>query len=186
MNLKQLISHCTQERIFCTFADHNLENVESRHGSTSIKNSIGLWTEGKQRHVFIELTVQQLATCPNFYRKICDEPNIWRKRYVNMWTKARAFKTPQKSYSLVWILDWQGYRFIYICVCENNVEHSITVHGENYRLMVTNFFCHELDFLYKQFESMVITASKVFVNWPQRLWNKILLDLFLWGFLKPQ
>lgn len=92
---------------------------------------------------------------------------------------------------------------------ENNVGQAITVNGERYISMITNFFwpelgnldtndiwfqqdgatCHTahatLDILHEQFEGMVISRGGD-VNWPPRSFDFTLLDFFLRGFLKSQ
>ncbi|EFN75581.1 hypothetical protein EAI_08637, partial [Harpegnathos saltator] len=112
---------------------------------------------------------------------------------------------PQKV--TVWCGFWAGgvigpYFF------ENDVGEAITVNGERYRTMITNFFwpklndmdvdmwfqqdgatCHTadatVDILHERFEGMVI-SRRGDVNWAPCSCDLTPLDFLLWGFLKSQ
>ena len=91
---------------------------------------------------------------------------------------------------------------------QNEAGVAITVNGERYRSMISNFLwpkiddmdtdnmwfqqdgatCHTphatMDILHKRFEGMVISRGDV--NWLPRSCDLTPLDFFLWGYLKSQ
>lgn len=173
----------------------------------------------RQRRSFGDWALERLEEDPNFGRKIIfsDEAHFWMNGYVNkhncrIWDDANPHEIhqvlmhPQKV--TVWCGFWAGgvigpYFF------ENDVGEAITVNGERYRTMITDFFwpklndmdvddmwfqqdgatCHTadatMDILHERFESMVI-SRRGDVNWPPRSCDLTPLDFFLWGFLKSQ
>lgn len=87
----------------------------------------------------------------------------------------------------------------------NDVGEAITVNGEHYRTMITEFLCLELNFmevcdmwfqqngttdarldiLHERFEGMG-TSRRGDVNWQPKSCDWTLIDLSLWGFPKSQ
>lgn len=173
----------------------------------------------RQRRLFADWASERLEEDPNFGRKIIfsDEAHFWMNGYVNkqncrIWDDANPHEVhqvamhPQKV--TVWCGFWAGgvigpYFF------ENDVGEAITINGERYRTMLTDFFwpklndmevddmwfqqdgatCHTadatMDILHERFEGMVI-SRRGDVNWPPRSCDLTPLDFFLWGFLKSQ
>lgn len=173
----------------------------------------------RQRRVFAEWALEHLETDPDFHRKIIfsDEAHFWMNGYVNkqncrIWDDTNPHKIQERPMHpekvTVWCGFWAGgvigpYFF------ENDIGKAITVTGERYRSMITNFLwpelddmdtnnmwfqqdgatCHTaedtLDILHNRFEGMVI-SRRGDVNWPPRSCDLTPLDFFLWGFLKSQ
>lgn len=173
----------------------------------------------RQRRVFADWASQRLEEDPNFGRKIIfsDEAHFWMNGYVNkhncrIWDDANPHEVrqvvmhPQKV--TVWCGFWAG-GIIGPHFFENDVGEAITVNGERYRRMITDFLwpilndmdvddmwiqqdgatCHTadatMDVLHERFEGRVI-SRRGDVNWPPRSCDLTPLDFFLWGFLKSQ
>ncbi|GFW56811.1 putative LOC100569746 [Trichonephila clavipes] len=90
---------------------------------------------------------------------------------------------------------------------KNDEGHNVTVNGDRYRAMITNFFipelnnhdvqelwfqqdgatCHTaratIDLLKDTFGDRLISRFGP-VNWPPRSWDLTPLDYFLWGYVK--
>ncbi|GFU92839.1 transposable element Tc3 transposase [Trichonephila clavipes] len=144
-----------------------------------------------------------------------DEAHFWLNGYVNkqncrLWSEANPqvyVETPLDPEKLtVWCALWAGgiigpYFF-------KNVEgHNVTVNGDRYRAMITNFFiaelnnhdvqeqwfqqdgatCHTaratIDLLKDTFGDHLISRFGP-VNWPPRSCDLTPLDYFLWGYVK--
>lgn len=173
----------------------------------------------RQRRLFAEWASERLEEDPTFGRKIIfsDEAHFWMNGFVNkqncrIWSDANPQEVhqvamhPQKV--TVWCGFWVGgvigpYFF------QNDGGEAITVNGDRYRTMITDFFwprlnnmnmndmwfqqdgatCHTADatmnILRERFEGMVI-SRRGDVNWPPRSCDLTPLDYFLWGFLKSQ
>lgn len=113
---------------------------------------------------------------------------------------------PQKV--TVWCGFWTG-GIIGPYFIENDMGLAITINGERYRSMLSNFLwpkfdnmdldgiwfqqngatCHTsndtINILKERFEGMVI-SRRGDVNWPQRSCDLTPLNFFLWGYLKSQ
>jgi hypothetical protein len=108
----------------------------------------------------------------------------------------------------VWCAFWAG-GIIGPFFFENDAGNSVTVNGERYRAMITNFLWPELDgmdvddlwfqqdgatchtahatmaLLSEKFPGRIISRNSE-VNWPPRSCDLTPLDFFLWGFLKSK
>lgn len=173
----------------------------------------------RQRRVFADWALEQLEADPDFGRKIIfsDEAHFWMNGYVNkqncrIWDDANPHEVVQVAMHpekvTVWCGFWAGgvigpYFF------ENVAGKAITVNGERYRSMITDFLwpklndmdvadmwfqqdgatCHTahatMEILHERFEGTVISRGGD-VNWPPRSCDLTPLDFFLWGFLKSQ
>lgn len=173
----------------------------------------------RQRRVFADWALERMEFDADCGKKIIfsDEAHFWMNGYVNkqncrIWDETNPHEVhqvamhPQKV--TVWCGFWAGgvigpYFF------ENDNGVAVTVNGERYRSMITNFFwpeienmdldnmwfqqddatCHTahatMDVLHEQFPDMVISRGGD-VNWPPRSCDLTPLDFFLWGFLKSQ
>ncbi|GFX27561.1 uncharacterized protein TNCV_4996161 [Trichonephila clavipes] len=129
-----------------------------------------------------------MAVVPDFHKRILfsDEAHFWLNGYVNkqncrIWSEAN----PQV----------------------NDEGHNVTVNGDRYRAMITNFFipelnnhdvqelwfqqdgatCHTaratIDLLKDTFGDRLISRFGP-LNWPPRSCDLIPLDYFLWGYVK--
>ncbi|GFX88277.1 transposase [Trichonephila clavipes] len=144
-----------------------------------------------------------------------DEAHLCLNGYVNkqncsIWSEANPqvyVETPLHLEKLtVWCALWAGgsigpYFF------KNDEGHNVTVNGDRYRAMVTNFFipelnnqdvrelwfqqdgvtCHTaratIDLLKDTFGDRLISRFGP-MNWPPRSCDLIPLDYFLWGYVK--
>ncbi|GFX06444.1 uncharacterized protein TNCV_3016781 [Trichonephila clavipes] len=169
------------------------------------------------RRRFVEWAQNEIAVVPDFHKRILfsDEAHFWLNGYVNkqncrIWSEANPqvyVETPLHPEKLtVWCALWAGgiigpYFF-------KNVEgHNVTVNGDRYRAMITNFFipelnnhdvqelwfqqdgatCHTaratIDLLKDTFGDRLISRFGP-VNWPPRSCDLTPLDYFLWGYVK--
>ncbi|GFU51391.1 uncharacterized protein TNCV_4752571 [Trichonephila clavipes] len=144
-----------------------------------------------------------------------DEAHFWLNGYVNkqncrIWSEANPqvyVETPLHPEKLtVWWALWAGgimgpYFF------KNDEGHNVTVNGDRYRAMITNFFipelnnhdvqelwfqqdgatCHTaratIDLLKDTFGDRLISRFGP-VNWPPRSCDLTPLDYFPWGYVK--
>ncbi|GFT78225.1 putative DD41D transposase [Trichonephila clavipes] len=169
------------------------------------------------RRRFLIWAQNEIAIVPDFHRRILfsDEALFWLNGYVNkqncrIWNEANPqvyVETPLHPEKLtVWCALWAGgiigpYFF-------KNVEgHNVTVNGDRYRNMITNFFIPELnnhnvqELWFQQDGAIYHTARATIdllkdtfgdrlisrfgpVNWPPRSCDLTALDNFLWGYVK--
>ncbi|GFV03319.1 uncharacterized protein TNCV_4019161 [Trichonephila clavipes] len=106
------------------------------------------------RRRFVEWAQNEIAVVPDFRKRILfsDEAHFWLNGYVNkqncrIWSEAIPqvyVETPLHPEKLtVWCASWAGgiigpYFF-------RNKGHNITVNGDRYKAMITNFFIPELN-----------------------------------------
>ncbi|GFV75994.1 DUF4817 domain-containing protein [Trichonephila clavipes] len=144
-----------------------------------------------------------------------DEAHFWLNDYVNkqncrIWSEANRqvyVETPLHPEKLtVWCSLWAG-GIIGPYFFKNDECHNVTVNGDRYRAMITNFFilelnnhdvqelwfqqdgatCHTaratIDLLKDTFGDRLISEFGP-VNWPPRSCDLTPLDYFLWGYVK--
>ncbi|GFS60107.1 mariner Mos1 transposase [Trichonephila clavipes] len=144
-----------------------------------------------------------------------DEAHFWLNGYVNkqncrIWSEANPqvyIETPLHPEKLtVWWALWAG-GIIGPYFFKNDEGHNVTVNGDRYRAMITNFFipelnnhdvqqlwfqqdgatCHTaratIDLLKGTFSDLLISRFGP-VNWHQRSCDLTPLDYFLWGYVK--
>ncbi|GFX63546.1 transposable element Tc3 transposase [Trichonephila clavipes] len=144
-----------------------------------------------------------------------DEAHFWLNGYVNkqncrIWSEANPqmhVETPLHPEKLtVWCALWAG-GIIGPYFFKNDEGHNLTVNGDRYRAMITNFFipelnnhdvqelwfqqdgatCHTardtIDLLKDTFGDRLISRFGP-VNWPPRSCDLTPLDYFLWGYVK--
>ncbi|GFV46282.1 putative DD41D transposase [Trichonephila clavipes] len=144
-----------------------------------------------------------------------DEAHFWLNGYVNkqncrIWNEANPqvyVETPLHPETLtVWCALWAG-GIIGPYFFKNDEGHNVTVNGDRYRAMITNFFIPELnnhdvqELWFQQDGATFHTARATIdllkdtlgdhlishfgpVNWPPRSCDLTLLDYFLWGYVK--
>ncbi|GFT83772.1 putative transposable element [Trichonephila clavipes] len=144
-----------------------------------------------------------------------DEAHFWLNGYVNkqncrIWSEANPqvyVETPLHPEKLtVWYALWAG-GIIGPYFFKNDEGHNVTVNGDRYRAMITNFFIPELnnhdvqELWFQQDGATCHTASATIdllkdtlgdrlisrfgpVNWPPRSCDLTPLDYFLWGYVK--
>ncbi|GFV84280.1 DUF4817 domain-containing protein [Trichonephila clavipes] len=140
-----------------------------------------------------------------------DEAHFWLNGYVNkqncrIWSEANPqvyVETPLHPEKLtVGCALWAG-GIIGPYFFKNDEGHNVTVNGDRYRAMITNFFipelnnhdvqelwfqqngatCHTIDLLKDTFGDRLISRFGP-VNWPPRSCDLTPLDYFLWGYVK--
>ncbi|GFW71552.1 putative transposase [Trichonephila clavipes] len=166
---------------------------------------------------FAERAQNEIAVVPDFHKRtlFSDEAHFWLNGYVNKqncrtWSEANPkvyVDTPLHPEKLtVWCALWAG-RIIGPYFFKNDEGHNVTVNGDRYRAMVTNFFipelnnhdvqelgfqqdgatCHTaratIDLLKDTFGDRLISRFGP-VNWPPRSCDLTPLDYFLWGYVK--
>ncbi|GFT99899.1 DUF4817 domain-containing protein [Trichonephila clavipes] len=166
------------------------------------------------RRRFIEWAQNEIAVVPDFHKRILfsDEAPFWLNGYVNkqncrIWREANPqvyVETPLHPEKLtVWCALWAGG----ILLQKNDEGHNVTVNGDRYRAMITNFFipelnnhdvqelwfqqdgatCHTaratIDLLKDTFGDRLISRFGP-VNWPPRSCDLTPLDYFLRGYVK--
>ncbi|GFU63084.1 transposable element Tc3 transposase [Trichonephila clavipes] len=172
------------------------------------------WRNDPQaRRRFIEWAQNEIDVVPNFHERILfsDEVHIWLNGYVNkqncrVWSEANpqvCVETPLHPEKLtVGCALWAGGILL-----QNDEGHNVTVNGDRYRAMITNFFipelnnhdvqelwfqqdgatCHTarttIDLLKDTFGDRLISRFGP-VNWPPRSCDLTPLDYFLWGYVK--
>ncbi|GFT28805.1 transposable element Tc3 transposase [Trichonephila clavipes] len=159
-----------------------------------------------------------MAVVPDFHKRILfsDEGHFWLNGYVNkqncrIWSEANPqvyVETPLHVRPLltVWCALWAG-GIIGPYFFKNDEGHNVTVNGDRYRAMITNFFIPELnnqdvqELWFQQDGATCHTARATInllkdtfgdrlisrfgpVNWPPRSCDLTPLDYFLWGYVK--
>ncbi|GFV85551.1 transposable element Tc3 transposase [Trichonephila clavipes] len=169
------------------------------------------------RRRFVEWAQNEIAVVPDFHKRILDsdEAHFWLNSYVNkqncrIWREANPqvyVETPLHPEKLtVWCALWAG-GFIGPYFFKNDEGHNVTVNGDRYRAIITNFFILELnnhdvqDLRFQQDGATCHTARAIIdllkdtfgdclisrfgpVNWPPRSCDLTPLDYFLWGYVK--
>ncbi|GFW92218.1 putative transposable element [Trichonephila clavipes] len=169
------------------------------------------------RRRFIEWAQNEIAVVPDVHQRILfsDEAHFWLKGYVNkqncrIWSEAHLqvyVETPLHPEKLiVWCALWAG-GIIGPYFFKTDEGHNVTVNGDRYRAMITNFFIPELnnhdvqelwfqqdgatcpiaratiDLLKVTFGDRLISRFGP-VNWPPRSCDLTPLDYFLLGYVK--
>ncbi|GFU27147.1 putative transposable element [Trichonephila clavipes] len=104
---------------------------------------------------FVEGAQNEIAVVPDFHKRILfsDEAHFWLNGYVNkqncrIWSEANPqvyVETPLHPEKLtVWCALWAG-GIIGPYFFKNDEGHNVTVNGDRYRAMITNFFIPELN-----------------------------------------
>ncbi|GFW04571.1 transposable element Tc3 transposase [Trichonephila clavipes] len=156
-----------------------------------------------------------LAQPVNRTTDLYDEAHFWLNGYVNkqncrIWSEANPqvyVETPLHPEKLtVWCALWAG-GIIGPYFFKNDEGHNVTVNGDLYRAMITNFFilelndhdvqelwfqqdgstchtaCATIDLLKDTFGDRLISRLGP-VTWPPRSCDLTPLDYFLWGYVK--
>ncbi|GFW96290.1 putative DD41D transposase [Trichonephila clavipes] len=189
------------------------------------------------RRRFVKWAQNEIAVVPDFHKRILfiNEAHFWLNGYVNkqncrIWSEANPqvyVETPLHPEKLtVWCALWaykdrNSVNYMPLATChlpwaggiigpyffKNDEDHNVTVNGDRYRSMITNFFipelnnhdvqelwfqqdgatCHTaratIDLLKDTFGDRLISRFGP-VNWPPRSCDLTPLDYFLWGYVK--
>ncbi|GFY35747.1 transposable element Tc3 transposase [Trichonephila clavipes] len=168
------------------------------------------------RRRFVEWAQNETAVVPDFNKRIffSDEAHFWLNGYVNkqncrIWSEANPqvyVETPLHPEKLtVLCASWAG-GIIGPYFFKNDEGHNVTVNGDRYRAMITNFFIPELNnhdvqkLWFQQDDAICHTARATIdllkdtfgdrlisrfgpMNWPPRSCDLSPLHYFLWGYL---
>ncbi|GFY06197.1 transposable element Tcb1 transposase [Trichonephila clavipes] len=107
------------------------------------------------RRRFVEWAQNEIAVVPDFHKRILfsDEAHFWLNGYVNkqncrIWSEVNPqvyVETPLYPEKLtVWCALW-ACGIIGPYFFKNDEGHNVTVNGDRYRAMITNFFILELN-----------------------------------------
>ncbi|GFV02726.1 putative DD41D transposase [Trichonephila clavipes] len=107
------------------------------------------------RRRFVEWAQNEIAVVPDFHKRILfsDKAHFWLNGYVNkqncpIWSEANPqvyVETPLHPEKLtVWCALWAG-GIIGPYFFKNDEDHNVTVNGDRYTAMITNFFIPELN-----------------------------------------
>ncbi|GFV18719.1 uncharacterized protein TNCV_4756061 [Trichonephila clavipes] len=146
---------------------------------------------------FVEWAQNEIAVVPDFHKRILfsDEAHFWLNGYVNKqncrnWSEANPqayVETPLHPEKLtVWCALWAG-EIIGPYFYKNDEGHNVTVNGDRYRAMITNFFIpelnnHDVQKLWFQQDGANRLISRFGpVNWSPGSCDLTPLDYFLWG-----
>ncbi|GFV67457.1 uncharacterized protein TNCV_4621381 [Trichonephila clavipes] len=198
------------ERIVPEIKHLNCQVIYSQFGLAIHQN------DNQARRRFVEWDQNEIAVVPDFHKRILftDEAHFWLNGYVNkqncrIWSEANPqvyVETPLHPEKLtVWCALWAG--IIIGPYFKNDEGHNVTVNGDRYRAMITNFFIPELnnhdvqELWFQQDGATCHTARATInllkdtfgdclisrfgpVNWPPRSCDLTPLDYFLWGDVK--
>ncbi|GFX30576.1 transposable element Tc3 transposase [Trichonephila clavipes] len=165
------------------------------------------------RRRFVERAQNEIAVVLDFHKRILfsDEAHFWLNGYVNkqncrIWSEANPqvyVETPLHPEKLTVCALYRLVESFF----KNDEGHNVTVNGDRYRAMITNFFipelnnhdvqelwfqqdgatCHTaratIDLLKDTFGERLISRFGP-VNWPPRSCDLTPLDYFLWGYVK--
>ncbi|GFV39301.1 uncharacterized protein TNCV_1230031 [Trichonephila clavipes] len=139
------------------------ERVENTLGSVLVSccqviySQFGLaihQNDHQARRRFVEWAQNEIAVVPDFHKRILfsDEAHFWLNGYVNkqncrIWSEANPplTETPLHPEKLtVWCALWAG-GIIGPYFFKNDEGYNVTVNGDRYRAMITNFFIPELN-----------------------------------------
>ncbi|GFW64366.1 DUF4817 domain-containing protein [Trichonephila clavipes] len=107
------------------------------------------------RRRFVEWALNEIAIVPDFHKRILfsDEAHFWLNGYVNkqncrISSEANPqvyVETPLHAEKLtLWCALWAG-GIIGPYFFKNDEGHNVTINGDRYRAMITNFFIPELN-----------------------------------------
>ncbi|GFV40252.1 uncharacterized protein TNCV_1444051 [Trichonephila clavipes] len=164
------------------------------------------------RRRFVEWAQNEIAVVPDFHKRILfsDEAHFWLNGYANkqncrIWSEANPqvyVETPLHPEKLLF-----GALYELVESFKNDEGHNVTVNGDRYRAMITNFFipelnnhdvqelwfqqdgatCHTaratIDLLKDTFGDRLISRFGP-VNWRPTSCDLTPLDYFLWGYVK--
>ncbi|GFV74215.1 hypothetical protein TNCV_2312141 [Trichonephila clavipes] len=132
------------------------------------------------RRRFVEWAQNEIAVVPDFHKRILfsDEAHFWLNGYVNkqncrIWSEANPqvyVKTPLHPEKLtVWCALWAG-GIIGPYFFKNDEGHNVTVNGDRYRAMITNFSFLNLTIMMSRSCSSNKTAQHVTQLVPQSIY----------------
>ncbi|GFT50311.1 putative DD41D transposase [Trichonephila clavipes] len=130
--------------------------LKEKGGRVSKDNLVALHFKYDQaRRIFVEWAQNEIAVVPDFHKRnlFSNEVHFWLNGYVNkqnchIWSEANSqvyVETPLHPKKLtVWCALWAD-GIIGPYFFKNDEGHNLTVNGDQYRAMITNFFIPELN-----------------------------------------
>ncbi|GFW45422.1 putative transposable element [Trichonephila clavipes] len=148
---------CRRRQTLWTFSDYSSRTAENIESCQVIYSQLGLAIHQKDhqaRRRFVEWAQNEIAVVPDFHKRILfsDEAHFWLNGYVNkqnchIWSEANPqvyVETPLHPEKLtVWCALWAG-GIIGPYFFKSDEGHNVTVNGDRYRAVITNFFIPEL------------------------------------------
>ncbi|GFV59489.1 uncharacterized protein TNCV_2825291 [Trichonephila clavipes] len=130
-------------RLDTTLADDSCQVIYSQFGLVIHQN------DHQARRRFVECSQSEISVVPDFHKRILfsDEAHFWLNGYDNkqnccIWSEANPqvyVETPLHPEKLtVWCALWPG-GIIGPYFFKNDEGHNVTVNGDRYRAMITNF-----------------------------------------------
>ncbi|GFV36494.1 DUF4817 domain-containing protein [Trichonephila clavipes] len=221
-NKNTLIRALTEEwdKLPQQLLDNVVQNGERFNSCQVIYSQFGLaihQNDHQARRRFVEWAQNEIAVVPYFHKRILfsDDAHFWLNGYVckqncRIWSEANPqvyVETPLHPEKLTaWCALWAG-GIIGPYFFKNDEGHNVTVNGDRYRAMITNFFipelnnhdvqelwfqqdgatCHTaratIDLLKDTFGDRLISRFGP-VNRPPRSCDLTPLDYFLWSYVK--
>ncbi|GFT08836.1 DUF4817 domain-containing protein [Trichonephila clavipes] len=189
----------------------NCQVIYSQFGLTIHQN------DHQARRRFVEWAQNEIAVVPDFHKRILfsDEAHFWLNGYVNkqncrIWSEANPqvyVETPLHPEKLtVWCALWAG-GIIGPYFFKNDEGHNVTVNGNWYRAMITNFFIpelnnHDVQELWFQQDGATCHTARATIDllkdtfgdhlisrfgpvyWPPRSCDLTPLNYFMWVYVK--
>ncbi|GFT81115.1 uncharacterized protein TNCV_955041 [Trichonephila clavipes] len=161
------------------------------------------------RRRFVEWDQNEIAVVPDFHKRILfsDEAHFWLNGYVKNKTAAFGVKLIHTCMSKHHFIRKTAFYRLVESFFKNDEGYNVTVNGDRYRAMITNFFILELnnydvqELWFQQDDTTCHTARATIdllkdtfgdrlisrfgpVNWPPRSCDLTPLDYFLWSYVK--
>ncbi|GFU73323.1 putative DD41D transposase [Trichonephila clavipes] len=141
-----------------SYTDSTLDIADPSSSCQVIYSQFGLAIHQKDhqaRRIFVEWAQNEIAVVPDFHKRILfsDEAHFCLNGYVNKqnchnWSEANpqmCVETPLHPEKLtVWCALWAG-GIIGPYFFKNDEGHNVTVNGDRYRALITNFFIPEFN-----------------------------------------
>ncbi|GFU02868.1 hypothetical protein TNCV_3480701 [Trichonephila clavipes] len=157
---KSTLAHCPPVGVVWMFGEGYQIRCSLRHLTSCqvIYSQFSLaihQNDHQARRRFVEWAQNEIAVVPDFHKRILfsDEAHFWLNGYINkqkcrIWSEANPqvyVETPLHPEKLtVWCALWAG-GIIGPYFFKNDEGHNVTVNGDRYRAMITNFFIPELN-----------------------------------------
>ncbi|GFV51025.1 hypothetical protein TNCV_114191 [Trichonephila clavipes] len=128
----------------------------NRYGVEGQVGRIEWGGEDKEHNdLFVEWAQNEIAVVPDFHKRILfsDEAHFWLNGYVNkqncrIWSEANPqvyVETPLHPEKLTFGALYGLVESLVRTSSKNDEGHNVTVNGDRYRAMITNFFIPELN-----------------------------------------
>ncbi|GFV28949.1 DUF4817 domain-containing protein [Trichonephila clavipes] len=149
--VSHILSNQNYDYVVTTHLHYCCQGIYSQFGLAIHQN------DHQARRRFVEWAPNETAVVPDFHKRILfsDEAHFWLNGYVNkqtcrIWSEANPqvyVETPLHPEKLtVWCALWAGGIIgPYFFKNDGGHHHNVTVNGDRYRAMITNFYIPELN-----------------------------------------